>query len=123
MNSCHDCVKGRCKTIQLLYKFLLDRNTQQPVSWRNGSALVSGTKGCAFESHRNRFLFLYFYFLFIIIIIIFLFHLQMSGLFVVVLLAIDFGHCMCVIYAVDSEDISVPGVWILYNMVAEAEYT
>lgn len=29
----------------------------------------------------------------------------MSGLFVVVLMAIDFGHCMCVIYAVDSEDI------------------
>lgn len=24
------------------------------VSWRNGSALVSGTRGCAFESHRDR---------------------------------------------------------------------
>ena len=31
---------------------------QYKVSWRNGSALVSGTKGCAFESHRDRILFL-----------------------------------------------------------------
>ncbi|PLB43793.1 hypothetical protein P170DRAFT_62458 [Aspergillus steynii IBT 23096] len=27
------------------------------VSWRNGSALASGASGCAFESHRDRFLF------------------------------------------------------------------
>ena len=104
LSSLHE-VAVLSKSIELLHKSLPCKNIQQPVSWRNGSALVSGTKGCAFESHRNRFLFLYFYFLFIVIINIFLFHLQMSGLFVVVLMAIDFGHCMCVIYAVDSEDI------------------
>lgn len=62
LSSLHE-VAVLSKSIELLHKSLPCKNIQQPVSWRNGSALVSGTKGCAFESHRDRILFCQFLFL------------------------------------------------------------